>query len=148
MNYKFESNNKEHFSLHDCLVTKAKLEDNKLTLYFPEGIFYSEYGDHWPNTSKAAVEYVVDYLDEVYVYVFKKVGKKKVVKEYNVEQLVKKINSNKWKLEFLYRYDGYKEIMHTVFVWLDKKPYSYEGQLFIGTNSEKFRWNPPLESSD
>ncbi len=148
MNYKFESNNKECFSLHDCIVSKAKLEDNKLTLYFPKGIYYSEYGNYWPNTAEAAVEYTIEYLDEAYVYVFKETEKKRIVKEYTLEQLVKKINNKKWQLEFLYRYDGHKEIMHTVFIWFDKKPYSYEGQIFIGANSETFRWNPPVKLED
>ncbi len=147
MKFKYKSTDKKCFSLHDCKATEADLKDNVLTFYFPEGIFYHEYADFWPNTGSGAVEYFIEYLDEVTFYLFEKSLNQKVVKEYNVSQLVDKINSKKWQLEFLYRYDGYKEVMFTVMVWFNRKPYSYEGQLFIRNVKETFMWNP-LEDKD
>ncbi len=141
MNYEFSSTAKENFSLHDCRATVADLKGNVLTFYFPEGIFYNEYEDCWPNTGPAAVKYVVEYLDEVTFYLFEERLCQKTVKEYTIQQLIEKINSQQWQLEFLYRYDGYREVMYTVDVWFNKKPWSYQGQLFIRNTSETFFWN-------
>lgn len=144
MNYEFTSNDKECFSLHDCRADGAELTGDQLILYFTKGIFYNEYGDYWPNTGRAAVEFVIEHVDEITFYLFKEKRKKKIVQEYTARQLVDKISSQKWQLEFLYRYDGYEQTMHSVMVCFDKRPYSYEGQLFIRFKSETFKWNSPV----
>ncbi len=148
MNYQFKSTNKDLFSLHDCEATSAKLEDDKLTFYFPKGIFYCEYGDYWPNTAKAALEFEVEYLDEITFYLFKEKSKKRIVKEYTIEEVIEKINKKKWQIEFLYRYDGYNEVMYTVMVWFNKKPYSYEGQIFIRNKSETYYYDGRINDED
>jgi hypothetical protein len=149
MNYEFTSNNKDCFSLHDCRAVHVEIKDSCLTLYFPEGIFYSEYEDCWPNTGSAAVEYVFDDPEDIRFYLFKGKKKKKTVKEYSLKKLADKINSKKWQLEFLYRYDGYQEVVYTVSVWFNKKPWSYAGQIFIRNEGETFSWNfpPKIENS-
>ncbi len=141
MTYKYKSTDQKCFSLHDCRATRAELKENVLILYFPEGIFYRHYDDFWPNTGSGAVKYVIEHLDEVTFYLFEKRLNQRVVREYTIRQLVDKINSKQWQLEFLYRYDGYKEVMYTVEVWFNKKTYSYEGQLFIKNTKETFMWN-------
>lgn len=78
MNYEFTSNDKECFSLHDCRADGAELTGDQLILYFTKGIFYNEYGDYWPNTGRAAVEFVIEHVDEITFYLFKEKGKRKL----------------------------------------------------------------------
>ncbi|MDD5935782.1 MAG: hypothetical protein PUC65_09510 [Clostridiales bacterium] len=146
MEYDLISTDKEKFSLHDCRTTSAKYEDGQLTLYFPNGIFFEDYSDDWPNTGNAAVEFLVDPMRGVSFYLFEECEGNVIRREYTMEQLIEKINNKEWELEFAYRYDGYQEILYMCWIWCNHEPYSYECQFFIGTKEEVvFRWNPPQQ---
>ena len=62
--------------------------------------------------------------------------------KYPADQLVDMINRKEWEPEFLYRYDGYKEIMFYGWIWVTGEPFFHEFQLFIATDEETYRWNP------
>ena len=107
-------------------------------------IFYDEYSNDWPNTGKAEVEFIIDRMRGVTVYEFIDEKGQTFRKEYSLEQLLEKINSAKWELEFAYRYDGYEEILYKCWIWEKSGPGTFECELWIGTKDDViFRWNSP-----
>ena len=142
MHYTQTSTNKEKFSLHDCRAKKIILNENSLTFIIPDGIFFDDYSDDWPNTWEAEVEYVID--EGVTFYFFDDKDWNEIRKKYTIEQVAEKVNSGEWELEFGYQYNGYHEIFHTGWIWQNHEPWSFECQMFIGTKTDAiFRWNSP-----
>lgn len=149
MQYEHSSADKDRFSLHDCLATSAELTGGRLLFGFPNGIFCRDYSDDWPNTGKAEVEFAIEPLRGVSVYIFAKCEGQTVRKECSLEHLIEKINAHEWKLEFAYRYDGYEEVLYKCWIWEDREPWTYECELWIGTKEDTvFRWDPPAGSED
>lgn len=136
--YENENRNPEHFSLHDCHAESAEYDNESLTFFFPEGFYYAAYGKDWPNTGDAAVSFKTN---DAYLYLFVQKDGQTIREEYTVDQLVDKVNRKEWDLEFLYRYDRYKEIMFYGWVWINCKPFHHEFQLFVETDEETYRWN-------
>jgi len=144
MQYRYSSTDKDRFSLHDCLATAAELNGEHLIFTFPDGIFYDEYSNDWPNTGKAEVEFIIDRMRGVTVYEFIDEKGQTFRKEYSLEQLLEKINSAKWELEFAYRYDGYEEILYKCWIWEKSGQGTFECELWIGTKEDViFRWDSP-----
>ena len=80
----------------------------------------------------------------VCLYIFADSDGQTIRREYTLEQLVEKINDSEWELEFAYRYDGYEEVLYKCWIWENHEPWTYEGELWIGTKEETvFRWNSP-----
>ncbi len=145
MEYRYSGTDKDRFSLHDCRASSAKLTDKSLIFIFPDGIFYDEYSNDWPNTGKVEVEFVIDKMRGVSVYVFVNEKWQTIRKEYTLEQLIEKINTGEWELEFAYRYDGYEEILYKCWIWEKGEPWTYECELWIGTKENVvFRFDPPV----
>lgn len=144
MQYENTSTDKERFSLHDCRSTSAELMSERLVFRFPDGIYCGDYSDDWPNTGKAEVEFVIDSMRGVCVYLFAESAGQTIRKEDMLEQLIDKINKHEWELEFGYRYDGYEEILYKCWVWENHEPWSFECELWIGTKENTvFRWDSP-----
>ena len=144
MRYENVSSDKEKFSLHDCLVRSARLENGHLFFRFPDGIFYKDYSDDWPNTGKAEVEFAIDSDRGVTVYMFLNEKEQTIRKEYTLPELIIKINSKEWILEFAYRYDGYKEVLYKCWIWENRGPCSFECELWISIKEDTvFRWDQP-----
>ena len=144
MSYRYNSTDKAKFSLHDCRTDHIELEDGRLTFFFPSGIFCTDYGDDWPNTGAASLEYNVDSMRGITFYAFRETGGQTVREEYEPEQLIEKVNSKEWELEFAYRYEGYQEVLHMCWIWQNGEPWTMEAQLFIGTKEpEIFCYDPP-----
>ena len=144
MPFRYRSTEKERFSLHDCRADHIEYTDGKLVFFFPSGIYCEDYGDDWPNTGAASLEYAVDEMRGITFYVFGKEEDATVREEYTPDQLMEKVNSGEWELEFAYRYDGFQEVMHTCWVWRDEAPWMLEAQLFIGTKEpDIFSYDPP-----
>ena len=142
MQYDLISTDKGKFSLHDCRARKAAFSENRLTFSFPDGIYYNDYSDDWPNTGEAEVEFRTD--GELFFYLFEEQDGCTIRKSYTMEQLLDRINSGRWEMEFGYRYDGYREIIYTGWIWQNHEPWSREFQMFIGLKEDTvFRWNPP-----
>ena len=136
MEYEHVSHDKDRFSLHDCKADHISYEGKKLRFCFPDGIWYMDFGDDWPNTGKAAVEFQIDGFRGITFYGFEKQNGIVVRKEYSVEELMEKVNAGEWQLEFAYRYDGFEEIFYSCWIWREEEPWSFEAQLFIGTKEE------------
>ena len=65
-------------------------------------------------------------------------------REYPLEEMINKINSGEWELEFAYRYDGYEEILYKCWIWEDREPWCFECEMWIGTKETTvFRWDTP-----
>ena len=144
MQYEHSSTNKSDFSLHDCRATSVELINDRLIFRFPDGIFFFEYSDDWPNTGKAEVEFRVDSMRGVTFYLFVESDGQTIRKECTLEQLIDKINTNEWELEFAYRYDGYEEVLYKCWIWRNHEPWTYECELWVGTKENTvFRWDSP-----
>ena len=144
MNYSHVSTEKERFSLHDCRAVGAELTDGRLMFRFPDGIYYNEYDQDWPNTGPAEVEFAPDPLGDVTVYLFTESDGQTVREEVPIGQMIERINARQWELEFAYRYDGYREILYKCWVWQQREPWSRECELRIPTREAAvFRWDPP-----
>ena len=144
MHYEFSSTDKEKFSLHDCRAASVELVNERLIFKLPDGFFNVDYSQDWPNTGKAEVEFKIDPMRGVCLYVFADAGGQTIREEYTLEQMVEKINGSEWELEFAYRFDGYEEILYKCWIWIDHAPRSYEGELWIGTKEDTvFRWDSP-----
>lgn len=144
MQYEYSSTDKDGFSLHDCRATSAELMDERLLFRFPNGIFYEGYSDDWPNTGKAEVEFAIEPMRGVSVYLFAESEGKTVRKEYTIEQVIEKVNKHQWEIEFAYRYDGYEEVLYKCWIWENKGPWTYECELWIGTKEHTiFKWDSP-----
>ena len=138
MPYKYESNDADGFSLHDCRAQSAQYDNGILTFFFQNGL-YRNNGRKRLNTGDAAVSFK---NEDVVFYLFVQKDGKTIREEYEADQLVDKINRREWEPEFLYRYDRYKEIMFSGWVWVNCEPFHHEFQLFIETDEETYRWNP------
>ena len=146
MQYDYTSTEKDRFSLHDCRATSASLRDDQLVFIFPDGIFFEEYSNDWPNTGKAEVEFTIDLLRGITVYQFIESDKQTIRTELDIKLLIEKINSKEWELEFLYRYDGYQQILYECWIWENIGTQTYECELWIGTKTDAvFRWDAPAE---
>ncbi|MBP0970045.1 MAG: hypothetical protein J5744_07865 [Oscillospiraceae bacterium] len=104
MEFEKESRDREKFSLHDCRADRIEQKDRKLTFFFPGGIANSDLGNDWPNTGRAAVQFVLLEEDGICFYLFRDEDGKTVREQYSVKQLMQKLNSKEWELEFAYRY--------------------------------------------
>ncbi len=144
MGYDFESSDKDRFSLHDCYAQEAELADHRLIFRFPDGIYCHGYSDDWPNTGRAEVTFPLVAGESATFYQFVDDGKQTVRRQIELRELLEKINAGEWQLEFAYRYDGFREVLYTCWLWVDRPPWSYECQLFIGTQEDTvFRWDAP-----
>lgn len=142
-------NSEKHLTLHDCIAERAYFENGKLGFEFPDGFWISP--DHPESnltmlvkTDFSKVEYTLeDGMDyDVTVYVFKRsFGKKMVGREWTLKKLADKINSGKYKLEFLYQYlDGNTRMIEWQLL-SDKKPYWQECIMKISTSEVCYFWN-------
>ena len=144
MPYEYQSTEKERFSFHDCRAVSAEMIGERLIFRFPDGIFCEDYSDDWPNTGKAEVEFTLDPMRGVTFYLFVDSKGETLRREVAIDRLIEKLARHEWELEFAYRYDGYEEILYKCWIWENREPWSYEGELWIGTGENTvFRWDPP-----
>ncbi len=144
MQYEYSSTDKEKFSLHDCRAASVELINDRLIFCFPDGIFFEDYSEDWPNTGKAEVAFIIDSMRGVTVYLFMESEGQTIRKEYTLAALMEKINSHEWELEFAYRYDGYEEVLYQCWIWENDEPGTFECELWIGTKEDTvFRWDSP-----
>ena len=135
--YTFRSVHAEHFSLHDCCPSSVELKGEKLFFYFPDGIAYDSYGNNWPNTGSAAVAFSIN-NDSTFVRFIDEKDGHQSEKTYTIAQLIEKVNSKAWELEFAYK--NSEGTMFSCWIWAQDEGTDY-GELHIG-NVEYF-WNPP-----
>lgn len=144
MQFEYSSTDQDKFSLHDCRPSSAELIDERLTFRFPDGIFCEGYSNDWPNAGKAEVEFTIDTMRNVTIYLFVDSDGQTVREECTLTKLLQKINENEWELEFAYRYNGYQNILYQCWIWEVPGPRCHECELWIGTKEDVvFRWDPP-----
>ena len=85
MQYEFSSTDKEKFSLHDCRSTSVELINERLIFKIPDGFFNSDYSDDWPNTGRAEVEFKIDPMRGVCLYIFADSDGQTIRREYTLE---------------------------------------------------------------
>ena len=147
--YKYNETDDTYISLHDCIAEKITVKNNVLSFYFPKGFWVTnEYDKNKSNdvvcTDVSQVDYNIidEEYDSICVYAFKKGITGKIVrKQWPVEDLIKKVNSGKYRIEFLYNYKGYKDILYKCWLWFDKYPYHIEIQIELPINNITYRWN-------
>ena len=145
MQYTYSSTDKDRFSLHDCYATSVELVNDRLVFRLPDGFFCMDYSDEWPNTGKAEIEFILESSDSATLHTFVEAEGKTFRNEYNVTQMMDKINSGEWELEFAYRYDGYQEVLYRCWIWENPGRAAYEGELWIRTKEDMiFRWDSPV----
>ena len=144
MLFSYKGTDRERFSLHDCRAVSAELVEDRLTFTFPGGIFCADYGKDWPNTGAAAVEFALDPQRGSHVDLFRESGEETVRECLALEALTGKLNAGEWELEFLFRYDGYGEILYICYIWGLREPGCFEAHLSLGVkDAPVFRWDPP-----
>ena len=149
MNFLHCDHNEQYLTLHDCITTRAYLEDGKLGFEFADGFWISP--DHPESqlaqvvrTDFSKVEYTLqDGLEyDVTIFVFKRTKSGKLSgKEWTLRELVDNINAGKCKLEFLYQYLGYSSRMVECELCFDKKPYRKTCILQISAPEVSYYWN-------
>ena len=115
MTFSHHDHDEKYLTLHDCIATRAYLENGILGFEFEDGFWISP--DHpasnlakMVRTDFSKVEYTLtdgkDY--DVTVYVFTHAFEKRTTgEEWTLEELLDAINSEECELEFLYQYLGY-----------------------------------------
>lgn len=138
-----------YLSLHDCISEKAYFQNGKLGFTFSDGFWISS--EH-PDSNLPAVvrtdfskaEYILEDGEDydVTVYLFRKSFFNKTLRiEWTLRELVDKINSGKYRLEFLYQYtDSNSRIVECV-LRSDKKPYHIECIMKVSATEVRYYWN-------
>lgn len=148
MNFSHCNHDEKHLSLHDCIAERAYLEDGKLGFELNDGFWISP--DHpesglpeWVRTDFSKVEFTLEYgEDDVTVYVFRKNRFRKTIRtEWTVRDLVNKINSGTYRLEFLYQYVAYHAFVLECELRSDRKPYFQECVIKISASDVGYYWN-------
>ena len=149
MKFSHCDHNEKYLTLHDCIAERAYFGNGRLGFEFNDGFWISP--DHPESnfsnivrTDLAKVEYTLEDGEDydVTVYVFKKSLFKKTVRaEWTIKELLNKINSGKYKLEFLYQYLDYRARMVECELHFDKKPYHQECIMKISAPEVCYYWN-------
>jgi len=147
--YKHYDTEDEFLSLHDCNTEKVLFENGILSFYFENGFWItpehkSSNLEQTVRTDFAKVDFHLAYGDEgdITIYVFSKKAFGKVIREeWKLNKLINAINSGSCRLEFLYQYKGYNELIIECCLWFDKKPYYKECQLKISETEVVYCWN-------
>lgn len=149
MNFIHCDHSEQYLALHDCIAERAYFENGKLGFEFGEGFWISP--DHpESNLDKAVrtdfskVEYTLEDGEDydVTIYVFKKSCFKKIIRiEWEIQELINKLNAGKCKLEFLYQYLDYNARIVECVLRFDKKPYYQECIIKISAPEVSYYWN-------
>ena len=135
-------------SLHDCIADKISYENNVLTLHFSDGFWitanHEDSGlDNTVRTDFSQVDFAVTPEKHSYIYLdvfIKRKYRKTIVECWDLEKLMKVVNSGKYQLEFIYQYTTFFEQM-----WLcnlhHKGNYGHDCQFHIPYSVATYRWN-------
>lgn len=148
-NYIHIEKDDSYISLHDCYANRICLQSNILSFCFDNGFWIMpehEFSDvqKTVRTDKSKVDFCFEDTDteDVSVYIYRNnIFRKTVREEISLDKLVRLVNEKNYRLEFLYQYKGYNELIFECMLWFDKKPYNYECQLKIPTSKVIYNWN-------
>ena len=141
--YRYKVVNDEYVGLHDCRANKMAWNADVLSFYIPDGIWVWKTGETI-KTKEAKVDFeIIDKeIDGVDIYLFKKNRSGKVVREeWELNNFINAVNNGTFKLEFVYKYQGYQSVLYKCYVWFDRTPYHYECEMILHTEKMICRWN-------
>jgi len=142
-------NSEAHLSLHDCTCSHAYFCGGIIGFEFDDGFWILP--DH-PESSLAEVvrtdsskaEYVLQSgsCDDVTVYVYKKTLFGRTVRqEWDPEELIRRINSQKYRLEFLYQYRSGNSRIIECELHFDRRPYHMQCDIHLTCAITHYCWN-------
>ena len=141
----------ECISLHDCVVNRATLADDNLSLTFDNGFWLL--GGTKYNTAENTVrtdrsEFKLIHFDkEMSTFSISKrhalFGKHICTTQHkiDVENMIEKINHGEWALEFVDQFHAYHGMMILGVIRLKKKPWWIEFQWSIDCEKSEYSWN-------
>ena len=149
MNFLHCDNNEQYLTLHDCITTRAYLEDGKLGFEFADGFWVSP--DHPESqlaqvvrTDASRVEYTLqdgkDYDVSIYVFDVSRSGKITGAM-WELQELLDNINGGKCKLEFIYQYTDFRSRMVECMIHTDEEPYHQTCIMKISAPEVSYYWN-------
>ena len=149
--YRHNQNHSRHISLHDCRAERMALENGVLSLTFPDGIWVTPEHEENPTqnvvrTGEAQVDFTIldEEIDGITVYVYRRGRKGRVWREeWEAQNFIDAVNEGSFQLEFLYDYrqKGAPYRLYHCVVWFEQRPYCYECELYLHTESAVYRWN-------
>lgn len=140
--YSFSTTNQDKISLHDCYLSNAELNGNRLTLYFDDGFMHADISDHWPNTENAKIDLLLSSESEAYL-IFYETDDQTVFTKYTIRQVVDKINTKEWELEFYYEENEPQKFIHSCWIHTQNLR-SFLSTLIIPIQEPPiFYWNTP-----
>lgn len=158
--YKFCDNDGKYNSLHDCIATKATLENGILSFYFPDGFWVLHNHINNPyekalRTSESKVSFELLYHDDIdaKVYIFtskkrrilRKKPRRAIRNEIDINDLIRLINQKHYYLEFLSRYiEDYQCIRFDCWLYSNSTTHK-ECELIISTDNVSYQWNQLCE---
>ena len=142
-------NDDSYISLHDCYANKIYFNDNVLSFRFDNGFWIipeHEFSDveETVRTDKSRVNFHLEdsSLEDVSIYIYRNsIFGKTLREELPLDKLISLINEKNYRLEFIYQYKSYNDLLFECWLWFDKKPYHYECQLKIPTSKAIYCWN-------
>ncbi len=141
----------DNITLHDCVASKIYIKDDDFIFEFEDGFWIGnkcEYNPHVKvlKTSAAQVQLcAADEIDFCYfkkpVFSFFKSHDKRICVEF--DEVIEKVNSGEWQLEFLYEYSCDKLMLFECYLWMVKKDKrkGYQAQLKAYIPDYKLCWN-------
>ena len=84
-------------------------------------------------------------INDITVYVFYRKRNKAIRKEWSADKLLKRINSGKYSLEFLYQYRDFNSRILKCMLVKGKKRYFRECEIIIATDKVTYCWNKLCE---
>lgn len=142
--------NEKNICLHDCTAKKVKIKNDNLIFYFNDGFWIcTQHENNKLNetvrTDKSKVKYHLTDINDITVYVFYRKRNKAIRKEWSVDKLLKRINSGKYSLEFLYQYRDFNSRILKCMLVKGKKRYFRECEIIIATDKVTYCWNKLCE---
>ena len=140
----------KELTLHDCVANKILFENNALRFYLPDGFWVTTH--HVSNVSKkvvrtdaAMVEFTIEDIDDIMIDVFTRhrllLFRNRSVVQWDMEQLISKVNGGECIIEFISQYKSHYEQMWHCAIRSDKKPYYRECYLHLPSTNATFYWN-------
>lgn len=138
-----------NISLHDCKAEKMSFDNGVLSFVFPDGFWALQ--QHPCNESGNAVRtdmsqadfnIIDEEIDGIGIYIFRKKGVKKAIREeWEAADFIKAVNCGDYRVEFITQYKSYQSLLFKCWVWFNKAPYHRECEIVLHTEKAAYRWN-------
>ncbi len=147
--YRYCETDSSLISLHDCFASKMTFADGKLTLHFPEGFWLTplhpeNHSDSIVRTGEAQVVFQLESQDIYDIHVqttTRNKGSYHITKDWEPQAFLDAVNSGRFKLEFIWPYQGYHSILYKC--WLRNPQYRPCGDcaLTVDNLGISYHWN-------